>query len=71
MATTTPMEFDGTPTLTLEKVENIKDWYKLLLGDADKATDADDHSYYQGGVDMAVSVLKLLHNYPDSDKELV
>lgn len=63
MATTILQEFEGNPTIDAEKVETIKEWYKQLQGDCDKASDALDGEYYQGGVDMAVSILALLYGY--------
>jgi hypothetical protein len=61
MSTTILKEFSGKPTLTPEKVTNIKEWYASLQGDCDKADTVTDSEYYQGGVDMAVNILELLY----------
>ena len=63
MATTILYKFEGEPELTPELVEDVKEWYAMLQGDCDKASDSDDASYYQGGVDMAVTILMRLYGY--------
>ena len=64
MATTILEEYEGDPTLTPEKIAIIKQWYKEVQGDEDKATDIDDHEFYAGGVDMVLNILCLLYNCP-------
>ena len=63
MATTILQEFEGEPQLDPEKIETIKRWYGQLQGDCDKASTVEDSEYYQGGVDMAVSILALIYDY--------
>jgi hypothetical protein len=62
MATTTPTEFIGLPSLDQEKVEAIHEAYLKALGDEDKASDVDDATYYEGCRTALEWVLKLLHD---------
>lgn len=64
MATTTPREFEGEPTLTPEHVATITQWYHSALGDSDKAADGEDESYYSGLAEAFENVLILLHGMP-------
>jgi hypothetical protein len=61
MATTTPREWEGEPTLTPEVLAAIGDMYRTALGDMDKASDGDDASYYEGWSDGLAYVLDLLY----------
>lgn len=62
MVTTFVPQFEGTPTLTEEKVETIKEWFAIAMGDADKADDTDDLTYYQSYAEAYEIVLKLLYD---------
>ncbi|HEY5787522.1 MAG TPA: hypothetical protein VIT65_22380 [Microlunatus sp.] len=64
MSTTIPTEFTGTPTLTPEKVETLKDWYRTDLGDADKADETDLWIEYAVAAETMEAVLRLLHDMP-------
>lgn len=63
MARTILFEFEGKPELTEDLILNIKDWYAILQGDCDKADEVENEAYYQGGVDMAVTILMRLYGY--------
>jgi hypothetical protein len=62
MATTTPAEFPGVPTLTPKKVATITEWYVTALGDADMSTVPEECSYYMGVADGLEYTLALLHD---------
>lgn len=64
MATTTPRQFTGTPTLDDDKIAHFKRWYEVALGDCDKAGDVNDAAYYQGVAEAFESVLALLFDQP-------
>lgn len=61
MATTHIPPFEGTPTLTDEKVEQFKQWYAEVWGDYDKAGDVEDATYYAGVIDAYFAVLTTLY----------
>ncbi len=69
MSTTIPTEFVGTPTLTPEKVETFKEWYRSNLWDADKADEEDALLEYTVGYEVMEGVLRLLHDMPLDDEE--
>jgi low affinity Fe/Cu permease len=68
MATTIPTEFIGIPSLSEEKVERIKEWYRTMLGDCDKASEVEAEQYYAGQVDAFETVLHLLYDTPADGK---
>lgn len=70
MATTTPRQFTGTPTLDDDKIAHFKRWYEVALGDCDKAGDVNDAAYYQGVAEAFESVLALLFDQPLVDPDL-
>ena len=53
--------FMGTPVLTPEKIDTIKEWLRSALADSDKA-EGEDAAYYEGSADAFESVLRLLHD---------
>lgn len=60
MATTTPREWTGSPSLNLKKVEAIKEFYRESLGDEDKAGSVEDCNFYTGHREALEWVLDLL-----------
>lgn len=68
MSTTIPTEFTGTPTLTPEKVEILKDWYTTNLWDADKADEEETLLEYTVAYEVMEGVLRLLHDMPLDDE---
>lgn len=62
MATTIPVTFTGTPSLDVDKVTAITQWYEGALGDSDKADDPNDAAFYDGQRYAYEAVLHLLHN---------
>jgi hypothetical protein len=68
MSTTIPTEFTGTATLTPEKLETIKEWYRSNLGDADKADTVMDELEYSVAAAVAEGILRLLHDMPLEDE---
>lgn len=64
MATTLLPAYTGTATITPDGVAEIIEALASAQGDADKADDPEDSSYYQGLVDAYIEVLNLLHGLP-------
>lgn len=61
MATTTPHEFSGTPTLSPWKTEMFKEWYENALASSDKIADVEEGMYELGRVHALEDVLLFLH----------
>jgi hypothetical protein len=68
MSTTIPTEFTGTATLTPEKLETIKEWYRRDLGDSDKAETESEMIEYAVAAAVEESILKLLYDMPLEDE---
>jgi hypothetical protein len=62
MATTTPRQFTGTPSLDGAKVAAIAQWYVEALGDEDKASEVELSVFYEGQRMAFESVLCLLYD---------
>lgn len=61
MVRSIPLVFNGTATLTPEKIAILKQWYAYNLIDADKATELIDATVYKACANTLEDVLNILY----------